>query len=272
MSKITKAIIPVAGWGSRMLPITKAVEKCMLPIGNRPVIDYIVQDVIAAGVTDIYFVVGEQSTQVQAYYGSNQALEDYLVAQGKQDKLPLVTPPSGVEFHYIVQPSGGKYGTAVPVGLVNDYIDEGERVAVIMGDDFLYSAEGVNDIARLIEAAGDEGGSMIGVSVPESEVSRYGVLQLDSEGNYQQIVEKPSVEESPSNLINVSKYVLPKSAIAAAVDIAISPTIGEYLITDVINEYVDAGGSIKVIEASGRYLDAGNPEGWLHANNVVAGQ
>lgn len=266
--KITKAVIPVAGWGTRMLPITKAIEKCMLPIGTRPVIDYVVRDLIDAGVNNIYFVVGEQSTQVQNYYRSNIQLNDYLIRQGKEDKLPLVAPIEGVKFHFIVQPSSGKYGTAVPVGLVNEYIDEGELVAVIMGDDFIYNQDGTNEIRRLIDAAG-ESGSMVGVNVAPEDLSRYGVLQLDEQGNYQKIVEKPSVEDAPSTLINVSKYVLPKAAIEAAVSVAINPTRGEYEITDVINQYVAGGGSIKVVEATGEFLDAGSVEGWLHANNVV---
>ena len=78
---ITKAIIPVAGWGTRMLPITKSIEKCMLPVGTRPVVDYIVQDIIRAGVKDIYFVVGEQSTQVQSYYRSNIQVERLFAAR-----------------------------------------------------------------------------------------------------------------------------------------------------------------------------------------------
>lgn len=73
---ITKAIIPVAGWGTRMLPITKAIEKCMLPVGTRPVIDYVVQDVLQAGIKDIYFVVGEDSTQLEKYYRSNIKLNE----------------------------------------------------------------------------------------------------------------------------------------------------------------------------------------------------
>ncbi len=268
MSNVTKAIIPVAGWGTRMLPITKSIEKCMLPIGNRPVIDYIVQDVIRAGVRDIYFVVGEQSTQVQSYYGRNHELEAYLQRQGKEDKLPLVGPIEGVNFHYIVQPSDGKYGTAVPVGLVNEYIADDELVAVIMGDDFLYSPDGTNDIARLIEAAG-ETGSMIGVTVPREDVSKYGVLELDEARNYKRIVEKPDIDEAPSNLINVSKYVLPKEAIEAAVTIAPNPARGEYELPDVINQYVSQGGVMKVIEAKGEFLDTGSVESWLRANNIV---
>ncbi len=253
-----------------MLPITKSIEKCMLPIGNRPVIDYIVQDVIRAGVRDVYFVVSEHSAQVQSYYGRNHELEAYLQRQGKEDKLPLVAPIKGVNFHYIVQPSKGKYGTAVPVGLVSEYIADDELVAVIMGDDFLYSPDGTNDIARLIEAAG-ETGSMIGVTVPRADVPKYGVLQLDEQGRYQQIVEKPTTDEAPSTLINVSKYVLPKAVVEAAVTISPNPARGEYEITDVINQYVASGGVIKVVEAQGEYLDAGSVDGWLRANNIVLG-
>lgn len=267
--KITKAIIPVAGWGTRMLPITKAIEKCMLPVGTRPVVDYVVRDCIAAGITDIYFVVGEQSTQVQNYYRSNIQLNDYLLRQGKEDKLPLVAPIEGVKFHFIVQPAHGKYGTAVPVGLVNEYVESGESVAVIMGDDFLYNRDGTNEIQRLIEAA-TNGGAMIGVNVERDSVSKYGVLQLDENGNYQKIVEKPSVEEAPSTLINISKYVLPKEAIEAAVSIPVNPNRGEYEITDVINQYVAGGGSIRVVEAQGEFLDCGSVEGWLYANNRIA--
>lgn len=268
---ITKAIIPVAGWGTRMLPITKAIEKCMLPIGTRPIVDYVVQDCIAAGITDICFIVGEQSTQIQNYYRSNIQLKDYLIHQGKEDRLPLIAPIEGVSFHFIVQPSQGKYGTAVPVGLASEFIDEGESAVVLMGDDFVYNTDGTNEVARLIEAAGDSG-AMLGVNVPRETVSRYGVLQLDEQGNYQQIVEKPTVDEAPSTLINISKYVLPKEAIDAAVTIAANPARGEYEITDVINNYVVNGGQIKVVEAQGEYLDGGSVEGWLHANNVVAGK
>ena len=122
---ITKAIIPVAGWGTRRLPITKSIEKCMLPIGNRPIVDYVVQDCIAAGITDIYFVVSEESSQIQAYYEDNGALNTYLIANGKEDYLPMVAPPKNVKFHYVVQNTLGKYGTAVTVALVFPKIRHG---------------------------------------------------------------------------------------------------------------------------------------------------
>ncbi len=269
---ISKAIIPVAGWGTRMLPITKAIEKCMLPIGTRPVIDYVVQDVIAAGVTDIYFVVGEQSTQIQNFYRSNIQLNDYLRRQGKEDKLPLVAPLSGVNIHFITQPSTGKYGTAVPVGLVDEYIDEGESVLVLMGDDFFYDQGITNEVARLVEAAVEGDAAMIAINIPKENVSKYGVLQLDEKGKYVNLVEKPTVEDAPSTLINPSKYLLTKEMVHHAASIEINSKRGEYEIVDVLNEFVDNGGVVNVIEARSKYLDCGSVDGWLEANNTVLNQ
>src|SRR5690242_17819322 len=123
---ISKAIIPVAGWGTRRLPITKTIEKSMLPIGNRPLVDYVVQDCIAAGIRDIYFVVSGEQTQVEAYYSENITLNNYLTANGKANRIPDVTPPSDVAFHYVVQPQGGKYGTAIPISLVVPELEQGE--------------------------------------------------------------------------------------------------------------------------------------------------
>lgn len=267
---VTKAIIPVAGWGTRMLPITKSIEKCMLPVGARPVIDYVVQDVIAAGIKDIYFVVGEQSDQLESYYRSNIQLNDYLRKKGKSELLKKVSPLAEVNIHFITQPSSGAYGTAVPVGLAAEYINEGESALVLMGDDFVFNPNGANQIRRLIDEASAEGAAMFGVAVPRESVSRYGVLRLDERGNYQAIVEKPSVEEAPSNLINVSKYLLPKALIGEAAKIAPNPARGECEITDVVNNFVAKGGKIAVIQPDGEYLDCGNPAGWLAANNFVA--
>jgi UTP--glucose-1-phosphate uridylyltransferase len=269
--KITKAIIPVAGWGTRRLPITKTIEKCMLPIGNRPLVDYVVQDCLAAGINELIFVVGEDSTQLQDYYRSNITLNDYLKKKGKTAELELVAPLKDVSLHFITQPSYGKYGSAVPVGLASEYIEEGESALVLMGDDFIWNEDGSSEAARLIEAASDDGAAMLGVNVPREEVSKYGVLKLSEAGEYESIVEKPNVDETPSTLINISKYLLPKHVIDACVDVAANPARGEYEITDVVNQFAQNGGRINVVEAKGRYLDGGSVEGWLQANNVVLG-
>lgn len=268
---ITKAIIPVAGWGTRMLPITKTIEKCMLPIGTRPLIDYVVQDCLKAGITEIIFVVGEQSTQIQEYYRSNIPLNDYLRRKGKDGALALVAPLKGVKLHFIVQPSTGKYGTAVPVGLASDYIDEGESAVVLMGDDFIYNVDGSSEIRRLIEATPDGACALLAAEVASDEVNKYGVIRRDNAGNYLEIVEKPAVGQAPSNLINISKYILSKEVIDRCVDLPVS-TRGEYELPDAVNSYVSEGGIVKVVPAQGRYLDGGNVEGWFHANAVVLGK
>jgi len=268
---ITKAIIPEAGWGTRMLPITKTIEKCMLPVGNRPLVDYVVQDCLKAGIKEIIFVVGEQSTQLQDYYRSNIPLNDYLRRKGKEHLLASVAPLKDVKLHFIVQPSTGKYGTAVPVGLASDYIDEGEAAVVLMGDDFIYNADGSSEVARLIEATPDGSCALLAAEVAAEDVGKYGVIRSDDEGNYIEIVEKPGVGQAPSNLVNISKYILTKEVIDRCVGLPVSPR-GEYELPDAVNDYVTNGGIVKVVPARGRYLDGGNVESWLHANEVVLGK
>ncbi len=270
MKKITKAIIPVAGYGTRRLPITKTIEKCMLPVGNRPIIDYIVQDCIKAGITDFYFVVSPGSTQIKDYYTPNQKLNEYLKINGKEDRLPEILPKDkDIKMHFIEQDPNAKYGTAIPLAMVADQIEDGESTLVLMGDDFLYSKENQNDIKKMVDQAKD-GSILLGVKIPQEDVEKYGVIELDAENNFKQIVEKPTPEDAPSNLINVSKYVLNSEAIKKIAQYADRDDIeGEYYITVPLNDYVQSGNKMKVVVADGQYLDGGSVEGWLHANQVV---
>lgn len=266
---ISKAIIPVAGWGTRRLPITKAIEKCMLPVGNRPLVDYVVQDCVNAGITDIYFVVSEWMTQVQAYYSQNELLESYLRSAGKEKLIENVTPPENVQFHFVTQNTNGKYGTAIPVALVARELGIDESVVVLMGDDFIYNSDGTSEVARLLEVADDTGSAMLGVNVARESVNRYGVIDMNGNNEFRRIVEKPSVEGAPSTLINVSKYVLSLDLLQKIVHYSEQEIDGEYLITEPINDYVEAGGILTVVPAQGQYLDGGSVEGWLQANEVV---
>ena len=267
---ITKAIIPVAGWGTRRLPITKTIEKCMLPIGNRPLVDYVVQDCLKAGITELIFVVGEDSTQLQDYYRTNIKLKDYLERHSKTDKLPLIAPLSGVKLHFVVQPSHGKYGTAVPVALAAEYLDEGESAVVLMGDDFIYNQDGASEVRRLMENTPEGECGLIAVEVSREDVSRYGVIVASDTGYYEHMVEKPAAQDAPSNLINPSKYILTKEVCELAKTIEADKS-GEYYIIDAINQYVQQGGHVKIHMSVGQYLDGGSVEGWLYANNVVLG-
>lgn len=271
---ITKAIIPVAGWGTRMLPITKAIEKCMLPVGTRPVIDYVVQDVIAAGITDIYFVVGEQSSQLQSFYRTNIPLNDYLRRAGKEDKLPLVAPLSGVDIHFITQPSTGGYGTSIPVGLASEFIADDESAIVIMGDQFFWRTDGGSNAKDLIDLVNskDLTAGLFGNPVAQELVSQFGIIEKDSDDHFVRIVEKPAPEEAPSNLNNSSFYIFDKEIFELARSLPMNPQRGEYEITDPINAYVAAGKKIAVGEIKGEYMECGSVDGWLRANNRIAAQ
>lgn len=274
-NRITKAIIPVAGYGTRRLPITKAIEKCMLPIGNVPVINFVVQDCAAAGITDIYFVVGKAKTQLEEYYSKNSELTEYLRINNKEKYIPLITPPD-INFHYVIQDitSSASYGTTVPVWLCRDYIQDGEQVLVIMGDQFFFRQDGGSNAVDLIAAVAENNlrSGLMGVPIPDEDIEKYGIIEKDVNNNYVRIVEKPKKENAPSNLNNASFYLFDSKMFEYLDQDMNLPHIGEYMITDPINKYVADGNQIKVVEAKGEYLDAGSVDGWLHANNVVCGQ
>ena len=275
MQKITKAIIPVAGWGTRRLPITKIIEKSMLPVGNRPLVDYSVQELIKAGITDIYMVISNvEPCQVQEFYRDNHALNDYLVERGKADRLALAkTLPDHVKIHYTTQDPAGRYGTAVPIALVVEEYNIDEPVLVFMGDDFVWNPDGESAAESLIHSLQNANESAIlGVEIPREKVDKYGVLSI-KDGKLIGVVEKPSVEEAPSNMINVSKYIMSKDLLRRIVNYVKSHDFGpldqEYLVTDPIDEYINEGGVMRVAPTTGEYLDGGSVEGWVHANNVV---
>lgn len=272
---ITKAIIPVAGWGTRRLPITKIIEKSMLPVGNRPLVDYSVQELIKAGVKDIYMVISNvEPCQVQEFYKDNLALNQYLIDRGKEDRLKLAkTLPDDVTIHYTIQDPAGKYGTAVPIAMVVEEYSLNEPVLVFMGDDFIWNPEGESAAETLIKAIQDPTDSAIlGVEIEKEKVEKYGVLSTEN-GHLTGIVEKPSVEDAPSNLINVSKYIMSPDLLQYIVKYVkendFGPKDQEYLVTDPIYEYIKNNGVMQVAPIAGEYLDGGSVEGWLHANNVV---
>ena len=274
---ITKAIIPVAGWGTRRLPITKVVEKSMLPVGNRPIVDYPIQELVKAGVTDIYMVISNvEPCQVKAFYSDNIALNQYLTERGKDDRLKLAkTLPENVKVHYITQDPSGKYGTAVPIAMAVEEYNINEPVLVFMGDDFIWNPGGESSAEALVNSLqSSEESAIFGAEVPRDKVDKYGVFSVE-DGKLTAVVEKPSIEEAPSNLVNVSKYVMSPGLLQEIVKYVkehdFGPKDQEYVVTDPIETYINNGGIMRVASTSGEYLDCGYVEGWLHANNVVCG-
>ena len=247
----------------------------MLPVGNRPLVDYSVQELIKAGVKDIYMVISNvEPCQVQEFYKDNLALNQYLIDRGKEDRLKLAkTLPDDVTIHYTIQDPAGKYGTAVPIAMVVEEYSLNEPVLVFMGDDFIWNPEGESAAEALLKSITDESESAIlGVEIDKQKVEKYGVLSAE-DGKLTGIVEKPTVEEAPSNLINVSKYIMSPELLRTIVTYVkehdFGPKDQEYLITDPIYEHINNGGIIRIAPTNGEYLDGGSVEGWLHANNVV---
>jgi UTP--glucose-1-phosphate uridylyltransferase len=275
--KPTKAIIPVAGFGTRRLPLTKSIEKCMIPLLNRPIVDYIVEDCIKAGVSDIYFVVTNGSPQLKSYYEHNQALEEYLAKKNATEQLKLVKPPEGIKFHYIEQPqNNGHYGTTVPVWYCRDIVQPDESFLVIMGDQCLFREDGGSDVADLVDAVQTQGtdAGMVAVPVPDEQVHFYGIVAFDDKKNFTHIVDRPALKDAPSNLNNASIYLVPSEFwkfVQQDMDKAHDHG-DEYKITDVLNDYVAAKHTITVSEAKGKYLDCGNIEGWVEANDYMLKQ
>ena len=277
--KIKKAIIPVAGWGTRRLPITKVIEKAMLPIGNRPLADYVVEDCAKAGIEDVYIVIDEKPfSQIKAYYEENAKLNNYLIARGKADRLKLAdTSRPGMTIHFFVQKDvDARYGSACPVAQVVEEFGIDEPTVVLMGDDLIYNADGSSDLVRLMECVKEPTDSaMLATEIDPEDVEKYGVLKVD-DGKLSGIYEKPKKEEAPSNLINISKYIMSPALLQRIVkychDNDFGPDDQEYLITDPIIDHIKAGETIYVKPIQGEYLDGGSADGWLHANNVVCGK
>ncbi len=274
MEKITKAIIPVAGWGTRRLPITKIIEKSMLPVGNRPLVDYSVQELIEAGVKDIYMVISNvEPCQVQKFYEDNVALNDYLIERGKQDRLALAkTLPDDVKIHYTVQDPSGRYGTAVPVAMVVEEYNINEPVYCFMGDDFIWNPNGESSAVSLQKAVqGEDESVILGIDHPYEALLNGGALTIENE-KLVKITEKPAPEQV-TGLASVSKYILSPSLLKEIVDYVKSHDFGpndqEYMITDPFATYINNGGVFRAARTDGEYLDGGTVEGWVHANDVV---
>lgn len=277
--QIKKAIVPVAGWGTRRLPVTKVIEKAMLPIGNRPLVDYVVEDCAKAGIEDIYIVIDEKPfSQIRAYYEENEKLNNYLIARGKADRVELAkTDREGVRIHFYAQKNvDERYGSAEPVAQVVEEFGIDEPTAVLMGDDFSYNADGSSDLARMMELVKTvDDSAMLATEISMDDVEKFGVLKVD-DGVLTGIYEKPKRENAPSNLINISKYIMSPKLLQRIVkycrDNNFGPKDQEYLITDPIISHIKYGDKIFVMPIQGEYLDGGSLDGWLHANQVIYGK
>jgi UTP--glucose-1-phosphate uridylyltransferase len=208
LKKVRKAIIPAAGLGTRFLPATKAMPKEMLPIVDKPTIQYIVEEAIASGIEDIIIVTGKGKRAIEDHFDNAYELEHILMKQGKLDLLEKVKEPSKVDIHYIRQKEPKGLGHAV--WCARNFIGD-EPFAVLLGDDIVQAETPC--LKQLIDQYEQTFSSVIGVKqVPDNETHRYGIIDpLEQHGRrYQvrQFVEKPAPGTAPSNLAIMGRYIL----------------------------------------------------------------
>lgn len=274
--KITKAIITSAGFGTRFLPITKTIQKEMLPILSRPLVDYIVEDCIKAGIEEIIFVISEHNSQLIHFYSENNRLKAYLERMNKSEQYKSVAKlHSQASFQFIRQRDDEVYGTATPVKLAQDYVRDEDAFLVFMGDDCIYNPDSSSEAARMIElfTSASADGLATCIAKPDSQLHKYGIASTrteDSRTYLTDLVEKPAPGTAPSNLANLSKYILTPAIFDLLANQQPNPDNGELYITDTIAALARQTQNVLIHEPHGIYLDGGSPMSWLHANLTVA--
>ncbi len=263
MQKIRKAIIPAAGLGTRFLPATKAQPKEMLPIVDKPAIQFIIEEAIVSGIEEILIITGRNKRSIEDHFDRSLELEMQLKAQGKYDQLKMVEEISDVAIHFIRQKEALGLGHAV---LCAKQFVGYEPFAVMLGDD-LVDAE-VPCLSQLIDVYNDLGGSVLGVQeVPAETVSNYGIVTPRAvKPNIWQaidLIEKPDAAEAPSRLAVLGRYILDPE-IFSILEKTKPGRGGEIQLTDAIR--VLAGQqAVYAYNFFGRRYDIGDKEGFLEA-------
>lgn len=261
MKRVKKAIIPAAGLGTRFLPATKAMPKEMLPIIDRPTIDYIVEEAKHAGIEDIIIVTGKGKRAIEDHFDINFELENNLIEKGKLSLLEKIQSSSNVEIHYIRQKEPKGLGHAV--WCARKFIGE-EPFAVLLGDDIVRAE--TPGIKQLMLQYDKVGSSVVGVQeVSMEETERYGIVEpRKNQGRLHAVnrfVEKPKLGTAPSNLAIMGRYVL-TPAIFDILEYQEPGAGGEIQLTDAINR-LNQIDQVYAYEFEGRRYDVGEKLGFL---------
>ena len=259
--KIRKVVIPAAGFGTRFLPQTKAMPKEMLPIVDKPVIQYVVEEAVDSGIDSVIIVTGSVKRAIEDHFDvPNAELIKNLEAGGKTELMEEVQKISEMaNFIYIRQK--GAYGNGTPVLSAEPAIED-EPFAVLWGDEFIYSKP--PRLKQMIDVYEKYGGVVIsGVRIENKEdLVRYGIADISNvEGNVykiNEIIEKPNPETAPSNLATHGAYILPPEIFGALKEVKPGKG-GEIWLVDAINLLKEKGVPVFAVEiANGRYFDTGN--------------
>jgi UTP--glucose-1-phosphate uridylyltransferase len=268
MTLIRKAVFPVAGFGTRFLPATKAMPKELLPIVDKPLIQYAAEEAIAAGIDTLIFVTGRNKRAIEDHFDSNQELEAALRAKGKTEQADMVHSilPPGVECIFVRQPEQLGLGHAV---LCAERAVGNDPFAVLLADDFLtYDGDGVTaDLVKSYEASGRTQLSVMEVNGPD--ISKYGVVRPGTTaGSVAGLVEKPPFDQAPSNLASIGRYVLTPDIFEILRGQAPGAG-GEIQLADAINTQA-AAEKVDAVTLKGQRFDCGSVKGFLDAIMHVA--
>lgn len=262
-NKIRKAIIPAAGLGTRFLPATKAQPKEMLPLVDKPTIQYIIEEAIQSGIEEILIITGRNKKSIEDHFDRNIELEMTLKAQGKYDLLGLVEELSNVTIHYIRQKEPKGLGHAV---LCARQFVGNEPFAVLLGDDVIDSS--VPCLKQLMDVYEDHPGTILGVQeVPQDRVSSYGIVKPRTiqEGLWQAVdlIEKPAVDEAPSRLAVLGRYIIEPEVFDLLAQTEPGRG-GEIQLTDALRQLA-VKKPVYAFCFDGRRYDVGDKQGYLEA-------
>ena len=266
--KIRKAVFPVAGFGTRFLPATKAMPKELLPIIDKPLIQYAAEEAIAAGVDTLIFVTGRNKRAIEDHFDGNNELELVLRSKGKNEMADRVKNilPKGVECIFVRQPEQLGLGQAV---LCAERAVGNEPFALLLADDFLtYKGNGITaDLIRKFEKTGKSQLSVMKVNGPN--ISKYGVVVSNNEtGLITGLIEKPNFENAPSNLASIGRYVLTPDIFDILRNQS-AGVAGEIQLADSINVQA-VNNMVETVLLNGKRYDCGSVKGYIEAIKDVA--
>jgi UTP--glucose-1-phosphate uridylyltransferase len=277
IAKIKKAVIPVAGLGTRMLPATKAIPKELLPVYDRPIIEHVVKEAIAAGITEIILVTRSGKEAIENHFDAHYELEHRLEKKGKETILGTVKNiiPAGVTVTSVRQSDALGLGHAV---LCARQLLNNEPFAVLLPDVLVLDQESRDknySFAAMTDAWNETGVGQVMVEPVSSEViENYGVADLDGEVSepfksvaLKGLVEKPSPEDAPSNLAVLGRYILP-SKVLDLLETTVAGVGGEIQLTDALDELLKLDG-LNAFETDADIFDCGSKQGFLCANLAV---
>ena len=263
--KIRKAVFPVAGFGTRFLPATKAMPKELLPIVDKPLIQYAAEEAIAAGIDTLIFVTGRNKRAIEDHFDANNELETMLRAKGKDAQADMVRNilPTGVECIFMRQAEQLGLGHAI---LCAERAVGDDPFAVLLADDFLtgYNPGVTADLAKAFLDSGKLQLSVMEVDGPD--ISQYGVVVPNGSGtDITGLVEKPNVSDAPSNLASIGRYVLTPDIFETLRGLG-AGLGGEIQLADAINIHAQQG-SVETVQLNGQRFDCGSVQGYMQACN-----